>query len=157
MSVLDAPIPDTEILPDIDEVIKNRLKSIKEPESADNLNTIPSDADIKDRLANLKGMPIKEYNNFDLINKKETRTEEEQTRDLVKQFMEETNIQGAINIGADGKELEDPITSIERRLAALKGETASGESRPELKENEDRLDPEKIAKRVIWMKYGGSL
>lgn len=147
--MLDAPIPNAENLPDIDEKIKNRLNSIKQPENADNLNTGTSDADIKERLANLKGIPNKDYNNFDLLNKKETRSEEEQTRDLIKQFLEEGGIGEAITIGADGKELEDPIKSIERRLAALKGESASGENQTEPKQNDDYLNPDKLAKRVI--------
>lgn len=139
VSVLDAEFPEADQLPDVDEALKNRLKSLQqrddEDNADDNSNAISSDAELRGRLANLQGMPNKEYNNFDLINKVEKRTEEEQARDLMKQFMEEKTIDVAANkVDEDGNAV-DPIADIERRLAALTGAPVGGE-RPENRENE---------------------
>lgn len=150
-SVLDAPIPCTEDLPDVDDLIRNRLQAIKQKDDATE-NATPgasgsSDMDINKRLANLKGVEHKEYNNLDIINKVDKRTEEEQTRDLIKQFMEETDIDKETNM-ADID--DDPIKAIERRLAALKGTTAAtGNKIPENQqhETEDELS-KKIANKV---------
>lgn len=96
---------------------------------------MPTDANLRQRLANLQGVPNKEYNNFDLIKKVETRSEEEQTRDLLTQFMEERNIDEA---GHKPDAEVDPIKEIERRLAALKGIPEGAEDREALnRENED--------------------
>lgn len=149
VSVLDAPIPDIEELPDVDDLIKNRLQAIKQKDDAsENATAGSSDMDIKERLANLKGVQHKEYNNLDIINKVEKRTEEEQTRDLIKQFMDETDIDKETNVANDDE--EDPIKAIERRLAALKGSTAAtGDKAPESPQNEDEEElSKKIANKV---------
>lgn len=77
VSVLDVEFPEADQLPDVDVALTNRLKSLQQPDDdndGDNSNAICSDADLRERLANLQGMPNKEYNNFDLIHKVDKRT-----------------------------------------------------------------------------------
>lgn len=113
-SVLDAPIPSDEKLPDIDEEIRKRLEVVKQP--TNDLDKGFSDKDISERLANLKGIPHKEYDHRAMLNAVDKRTETEMTNDLVEQFMKEASLDDAAKTN-----YEDPIKSIERRLAALKG------------------------------------
>lgn len=151
VSVLDAAFPEADQLPDVDEALKKRLQSLQEPEAEVNLNTLPSDADLKERLANLQGVPNKEYNNFDIINKVDKRSEEEQTRDLIKQFLEENNIDEAANPADAGENYVDPIEDIERRLAALKGSPVAGDNKNEFKRTDE--DVEGIVDKVricVW-------
>lgn len=141
-SVLDAPIPNDEQLPDIDEEIKKRLEVVKQPEN--DLDQPFSDRTIAERLANLKGMPHKEYDHRAMLNAVETRTETQMANDLVEQFMKEVNLDGVAK-----DDFEDPIKSIERRLAALKGSptsTPSGEKSPM---DDEHHDEETLAKKIV--------
>lgn len=135
-SPMDAPIP-PEVQADLDEVIRNRLMSLKD----DRLNAktdSQSFADIAIRVSNLKGIAHKEHSNKDILLNLDTRTDEEKTRDLVKQFMEETSLD----------EQSDPIKDIERRLAALKASSSSDALKVDANKESDSDEETKVKKMV---------
>lgn len=139
-SPMDAPIP-PEAQGDLDEEIRNRLINLKD----DRLNSktpAESDSDIAIRISNLKGVPHKEHSNADILLNLDTRTDEEKTRDLVKQFMEESQLD----------EQADPIKDIERRLAALKGSSSSQDIKIDVNKDGDKdsdSDEEVKVKKMV--------
>lgn len=82
----------------------------------DGSNKLPSDLEISSRLADLKGLPQKNYNHSDLLISKDHRNDKEKIDDLLKQFVDETSIDNN-TVSATSNPLED----IEKRLAALRG------------------------------------
>lgn len=142
-SVLDAPIPNDEPLPDIDEEIKKRLEVVKQP--TNDLDQEFSDKSIAERLANLKGIPHKEYDHRAMLNVVDKRTETEMANDLVAQFMKEVSLDEAAK-----DDYEDPIKSIERRLAALKGSpTNDSPAKPNGIQTDSPEDEETLAKKIV--------
>lgn len=148
---LDVPASEQEALPDVDDEIKKRLQVIKQPLVPEEVQSV---SEIGKRLANLKGIPFKEHNNIDALNKVDKRTEQEKTNDMMKQFLEEneidSNAAGAAMNDFDSD--DDPIKSIERRLAALKGTPTTSEDNKSHSndENEDEeTATNRIVKRVI--------
>lgn len=106
------PFPTTSFTDDI----RSRLDALKQ-------NDLPetnkeSDEDIHKRLANLKGVDYKDYSSSKVVFANDTRTEQEKINDLLKQFVEEKNIDGE----AKPVESSGTIEDIERRLAALRGQ-----------------------------------
>lgn len=95
-------------------------------------------ADIAIRVSNLKGIAHKEHSNKDILLNVDTRTDEEKTRDLVKQFLEETSLD----------EQSDPIKDIERRLAALKGSSSSDDMKVDVNKESDSDEEVKVKKIV---------
>lgn len=146
MNVLDEPIPAEEHVPDVDDEIKKRLEVIKKP-SEDANDAGVSDRDIGERLANLKGMPYKENDNRAMINAIDKRSDQEKTNDLIDQFMNEVGIDESAANSID----EDPIKSIERRLAALKGDPISAPTdRKHSTDNNDEVeDDDTLAKKIM--------
>lgn len=142
ISVLDAPIPEAETLPDIDDEIKKRLKSVKQP--MNDLEGV-SDQSISERLANLKEIPHKDYDSRKLLNQIDKRTDHEKANDLVNQFMTETNIDNAV-------QEFDPLKNIEQRLAALKGFTGSSfnsEKKDSFDNSNELVDEDTLTKRIV--------
>lgn len=139
-SPIDAPIP-AEAQADLDEVIRSRLITLKE----DRLNSKTdksSFADIAIRVSNLKGIEHKEHANTDILFNLDQRTDEEKTRDLVKQFLEERSLD----------EQADPIKDIERRLAALKATSSSDDVKLDANKDSDSDEEVKVKKIVskVW-------
>lgn len=156
--VLDDPIPvdEVSILPvaiacakpvedvkNTDDMIRQRLLTLKE----DRLNSpaggaTTTDESIAIRIANLKGVDYKPSAGRDasLLLATDERTDEEKVRDLVGQFMAETNLDEAV----------DPVKDIERRLAALKATSVdgTGEKQQPLQEQDDDDDDAKVMKLV---------
>lgn len=148
---LDLNVSEQEALPDVDEEIKKRLHVIKQPLIPEEVH---SESDIGKRLANLKGLPYKEHNNIDALHKVDKRTEQEKSNDLIKQFWEENEIGNGPNAGAAASTSnnfdigDDPIKSIERRLAALKGTlTTSDENKSH--SNDENEDEETVTNRIV--------
>lgn len=145
-SVLDAPIPDEEQVPDVDEEIKKRLEVMKQP--INDLDQPFSDRSIAERLASLKDVPHKEYDNRAMLNAVDTRTEHQMANDLVDQFMKEVNLDDAVKNDCD-----DQIQSIERRLAALKGSPIAmgdADKKPIGDPNDESpQDEETLAKKIV--------
>lgn len=142
ISVLDAPIPEAEILPDIDDEIKKRLASVKQP-----MNDLEgfSNQSISERLANLKEIPHKEYDNRKLLNQIDKRTEHEKANDLINQFMAETNIDSAV-------QEFDPLKDIEQRLAALKeftGSSSTLKKKDSIDNSNELEDEDTLAKKIV--------
>lgn len=109
-SVMDEPLPNDINNDDVDKEIRERLKNIKE----NKVLNVSNDLDIAKRLAVVKGVEFKENTDYSFLRAVDKRTEQEQSNDLLKQYLEETSIDNSGNA-------EDPIKDIERRLAALKG------------------------------------
>lgn len=136
ISPIDAPIP-AEAQTDLDDVIRNRLITLKE----DRMNSKTDGSSFEDiaiRVSNLKGIEHKEHSNTDILFNLDTRTDEEKTRDLVKQFMEERSLD----------EQSDPIKDIERRLAALKGSSSSDQMKVDANRDSDSDEEVKVKKVV---------
>lgn len=136
MSPIDAPIP-PEAQVDLDEAIRSRLISLKD-DRLNSKNNSTSFADIAIRVSNLKGIVHKEHSNKEILLNLDTRTDEEKTRDLVKQFLEERSLD----------EQSDPIKDIERRLAALKGSSSTDAMKVDESKESDSDDEEKVKKIV---------
>lgn len=150
VSILDLDVPESEqnALPDVDEEIKKRLTAMKQPLVPEE---IQSDSDIGKRLANLKGVPFKEHNNIDAINKVDKRTEQERSNDLIKQLLDENDIDNSSNAATGTNDIDiddDPIKSIERRLAALKGPpTTNDENKSQ--SNDENEDDETVTNKIV--------
>ncbi|CAD0203957.1 unnamed protein product [Chrysodeixis includens] len=97
-----------------DETVRNRLQKIK-----GNMPT-SSDAEIQARLAKLRGIPIQISSSKPYLPPPDTRTEEEQTNDLMKQYLEQTSIDTRYN-----DEFNGVISDIEGRMQRLKGGTST--------------------------------
>lgn len=137
MSPIDAPIP-AEGQVDLDEEIRKRLITLKDERLNAKTNSA-SFADIAIRVSNLKGIVHKEHSNKDILLNLDTRTDEEKTRDLVKQFLEERSLD----------EQSDPIKDIERRLAALKGSSSTGDGVKVDENQESDSDEEEKVKKIV--------
>lgn len=104
-----------------------------------------SDKSIAERLANLKGIPHKEYDHRAMLNVVDKRTETEMANDLVAQFMKEVSLDEAAK-----DDYEDPIKSIERRLAALKGSPTNDSSgKTNGIQTDSPEDEETLAKKIV--------
>lgn len=151
MSILDLDVPEDEkeALPDVDDEIKKRLQGIKQPLVPEETQSV---SDVGKRLANLKGTPFRENNNIDALNKVDKRTEQEKSNDLMKQFLEENEIDNSSNAGAVGTNDfdadDDPIKSIERRLAALKGTPAASDENKS-HSNDENEDEETTTNKIV--------
>lgn len=125
-------------------MIRSRLITLKD-DRLKSKSTTPSFADIAIRVSNLKGIPHKEHSNKDILLNLDTRTDEEKTRDLVKQFMEERSLD----------EASDPIKDIERRLAALKGSSSLDDMKVDASKESDS-DEEVKVKKIVSKVYKSS-
>ncbi len=90
------------------------------------------------RVSNLKGIAHREHSNKDILLSTDTRTDEEKTRDLVRQFLEERALDDE----------SDPIKDIERRLAALKGTSSTDDMKMDEKAESDSDEEVKVKKMV---------
>lgn len=124
-----------------DEEIKNRLQNIKGE------TPTTSDAEIYARLAKLRGVPVEVVNAKPVLPPPDTRTEQEQADDLIKQYMEQTGIDTKYQNEFDGI-----INSIESRVQKLKGSEPAparvAQSKPEEKSDESE-DEETTVKKII--------
>lgn len=157
--LLDAPIPSDERVPDVDDEIKKRLEVLKQPET-NNLDESPLDDDaISKRLANLKDMPHKKYDDKSWLTAMDKRTEQERANDLMAQYMNEASIDNAVQDTAD-----DAIKDIERRLNALKGgpNTSTTTTSASNDDSNEHVDDDTLAKKIAtkvcqssWPVYSG--
>ncbi|XP_030381501.1 abscission/NoCut checkpoint regulator [Scaptodrosophila lebanonensis] len=98
----------------LDSAISTRLQNLKAVESTDD--------EIRARLSNLSGMPHqKNYDKKDLLLSTDKRTDQEKMKDLLEQFLGETQIDQRIE-----HERNDAISDIERRLRALRDAPIEG-------------------------------
>lgn len=99
--------------------IADKLTDLKSPD----VIGLTSDEAIAQRLAKLKGIEHKDYSNQNLLFGKETRSAEEQVRDLLKQFVSEQSIDAEAKLPDSelGQGNTVDIEDIERRLALLRG------------------------------------
>jgi abscission/NoCut checkpoint regulator len=132
------PTPDSG---DADAELRARLDALKD----EPVDSTSNDTDLAKRLAALKGVEHKEYDHKSFINAVDRRTDQEKTDDLVKQFLEEVDI--------DAKKV-DPISDIERRLALLRGDPvdevgAKDKRLAKQLDSEPEEDDETVAKKLM--------
>uniref|UniRef100_A0A6B2EJ23 Putative zinc finger protein n=1 Tax=Phlebotomus kandelakii TaxID=1109342 RepID=A0A6B2EJ23_9DIPT len=89
-----------------DDEMKQRLERLREDRQP---KSVPSEAEMRKRLAELKGEQHKEYSNAHLF-AVDKRSDQQKMDELMKQYAEEATIREAF----------DPAKDVERRLAALK-------------------------------------
>ncbi|XP_026745363.1 abscission/NoCut checkpoint regulator [Trichoplusia ni] len=123
-----------------DEEVRNRLQKIK-----DDMPT-SSDAEIQARLAKLKGIPIQISSSKPVLPPPDTRTEQEQANDLLKQYLEQTKIETKYN-----DEFNEVISDIESRMQKLKGSTgpSAQNSKEDPGQNVESEDEEETVKKIV--------
>lgn len=121
---------------------------MKQPTETNNLDESPLDDDvISKRLANLKDMPNKKYDDKSWMTAIDKRTEQERANDLMVQYMHEASIDNAIQDSAD-----DAIKDIERRLNVLKGGASSSSATIASASNDDsneHVDDDTLARKMV--------
>ncbi|XP_019932747.3 abscission/NoCut checkpoint regulator [Aedes albopictus] len=154
------PVPiSTEAPPDSDTDIRRRLDALKrkndehpsESEISPDTAAGTSLTDMEKRLAALKGIEYKDYAeaNKKFLLQKDDRSEEEQIRDLMKQFAEEQEIHDSM----DNYRLA-AVDDIEKRLAALKDVPADNadkhkeDDKPDSSGDEGEENDEEVAKKL---------
>ncbi|XP_061401316.1 abscission/NoCut checkpoint regulator-like [Musca vetustissima] len=110
----------SDITENLDSAILQRLKNLKTNGNGNN-QQLPSDDEIRSRLANLNGIPYKDYSKKDLLLSVDQRSDQEKMNDLLKQFMGEAQLDRRIDA-----ERNDAISDIERRLRALRDTPVDG-------------------------------
>lgn len=78
----------------------------------------------------------------------DTRTEQEQANDLIKQYMEQTKIDTKYTDEFDGR-----ISDIEARMNKLKGSNPGSQGTPTIIKNDDSDDEEAIVNKIVEKVY----
>ncbi|KAH8245053.1 hypothetical protein KR032_004378, partial [Drosophila birchii] len=92
----------------LDSAISKRIQNLKRVDATDD--------EIRARLANLSGMPHeRNYDRKDLLLSTDQRNDQEKIRDLLEQFMGESQLDQRV-----GEQRDEAISDIERRLRALR-------------------------------------
>ncbi|XP_017030816.2 abscission/NoCut checkpoint regulator [Drosophila kikkawai] len=92
----------------LDSEISKRIQNLKRVDATDD--------EIRARLANLSGMPHqRQYDKKDLLLSTDQRNDQEKIRDLLEQFMGESELDQRV-----GEQRDEAISDIERRLRALR-------------------------------------
>ncbi|CAK1550496.1 unnamed protein product [Leptosia nina] len=142
----------------LDMEIKNRLQKLKEPQSSTHysdrdiearlkkLKDVPSisEADLEQRLANIKGVSVESMKSKPITINPDLRTEEEQTNDLLRQYMAQSNMDQNYE-----DEFNNKISDIESRLQKLKGSTTTGVTVQETSPHQDEESEESIINKII--------
>lgn len=132
-----------EITENLDLEIQRRLKGLKvngeKPLNEDELRL---------RLCNLQGIKPKEYSKKDILLSTDERTEQEKINDLLKQFVEEKDIDLTVQ-----RSNNDSLSDIERRLAALRDADISDSSKKTTIDtntpSDNEEDDETLLKNII--------
>lgn len=125
------------------------MEILKQPDQND-LDENLSDHSISKRLANLKEMPHKEYDDKAWLNAIDKRTEQEKANDLMKRYMTEASIDESVENTA-----EDALKDIERRLNALKG--GSDNTKPQTSNQHDDNTNEHEDENTLAKKIAGKV
>ncbi|XP_052562064.1 abscission/NoCut checkpoint regulator [Culex pipiens pallens] len=151
------PVSNSTSQPDADDLIRERLAALKDPpaeegtaSSSPATNPESSLTDIEKRLAALKGVEYKDYSeaNKKFLLQKDNRTQEEQIRDLMKQFAEEQEIHETVS-----EYRLAAVDDIEKRLAALKGEPGDKPKKPNGIPSDDEEETEEEAARKLAVRF----
>ncbi|XP_016972089.1 uncharacterized protein LOC108039559 isoform X2 [Drosophila rhopaloa] len=126
----------------LDSALTKRMQDYKRVDATDD--------EIRTRLANLTGMPHKtNYDKKDLLLSTDQRNDEEKMRDLLEQFVEETQLDQNVD-----KQRDESISEIERRLRALRDTPVDSDAGPStshrtttITDNEE--DDETILKNIM--------
>lgn len=98
----------------LDSAISKRIQNLKRVDATDD--------EIRARLANLSGMPHeRNYDKKDLLLSTDQRNDQEKIRDLLEQFMGESQLDQRV-----GEQRDEAISDIERRLRALRDAPIDG-------------------------------
>uniref|UniRef100_A0A1L8DWA1 Putative membrane trafficking and cell signaling protein hrs n=1 Tax=Nyssomyia neivai TaxID=330878 RepID=A0A1L8DWA1_9DIPT len=126
---------------DKDDEIRNRLEKLREDRQP---KDIPTEDEMRRRLANLRGQEYKEYSNAHVF-AADTRSDQQKLDDLMKQFAEESAI----------REAHDPAKDVEKRLAALKENPLVPSAKPTnpVASPEEESEDEETAAKKITQRY----
>ncbi|XP_053613773.1 abscission/NoCut checkpoint regulator isoform X2 [Plodia interpunctella] len=123
-----------------EEEIAIRLKNIK--------GEVPStsDAELQQRLANLRGVPVNTLQSKNICPiVPETRTEQEQANDLLKQYMAQAQIDGQYK-----DEFDALVSDMEMRVQKLKDSSLATKTKNDpAKEASDSEDEDEIIKKIV--------
>ncbi|KAJ0173582.1 hypothetical protein K1T71_010731 [Dendrolimus kikuchii] len=121
-----------------EEQIAQRLQKIK--------SAVPStsDAELRSRLAILKGVPDVVAQARPVLPAPDLRTEQEQADDLLKQYMEQTNIDKKYK-----NEFDQLVNDMESRMEKLKGVNPSNVQNTKIQENDESEDEEERIKKIL--------
>lgn len=121
--------------------IRNRLDQLKDKNATEqNID------DIQQRLANLKGIDYKPQSGTKVLFSPDTRSEQEKIEDLLKQFVEEKDINDQHEVPS--QEQPGSIDDIEKRLAALRGIDVS-KLKSQIDNKSDETEQEEINRTML--------
>ncbi|XP_017065207.1 abscission/NoCut checkpoint regulator [Drosophila eugracilis] len=123
----------------LDSELTKRMQNYKRVDATDD--------EIRARLANLTGIPNnKSYDKKVLLLSTDQRNDEEKMRDLLEQFVEETQLDQQVNMQRD-----DSISDIERRLRALRDTPVDSDTGPSKSQmdNEEEVDDEILLQNIM--------
>lgn len=126
--------------------IRKRLDQLKDQKPADGSDQNLDD-DIQQRLANLKGVDFKPQSATKVLFSPDARSEQEKIEDLLKQFVEEKEINDQ-HEPAPSQEQPGSIDDIERRLAALRGIDLS-KIKEGIEDKSDETEQEEINRTML--------
>ncbi|CAG9565532.1 unnamed protein product [Danaus chrysippus] len=161
ISALDEATSSGEPKNNIEQEIHERLQKLKDnrdvPKASSNTEIIErlqklkgdipttTDSELQAKLANIKGVPLSAVQSKPVLPVQDTRTEQEQADDLLKQYMEETKIYENYK-----DEFDHLVSDIESRLQNLKGSVCTI-SMPDQssKSIDDSEDEEDTVKKIL--------
>lgn len=126
--------------------IRKRLDQLKDQKPADESDQNLND-DIQQRLANLKGVDYKPQSANKVLFSPDARSEQEKIEDLLKQFVEEKDINDQ-HEPATSHEQPGSVDDIERRLAALRGIDLS-QVKSGIEDKSDETEQEEINRTML--------
>ncbi|KAI9589320.1 abscission/NoCut checkpoint regulator [Glossina fuscipes] len=138
----------SDINENLDSQITKRLKNLKSTEQ------VITDDELRTRLANLNGLPQKDYSKKDLLLNTDQRTDQEKMNDLLKEFMSEVELNERLET-----ERGEAVSDIEKRLRALRDTpvddrpSKNSATSPESNTPSDNEQDEEAMLKIIIEKY----
>ncbi|KAH8289537.1 hypothetical protein KR054_007113, partial [Drosophila jambulina] len=125
----------------LDSAISKRIENLKRVDATDD--------EIRARLANLSGMPHdrRNYDKKDLLLATDQRNDQEKIRDLLEQFMGESQLDQRVD-----QQRDDAISDIERRLRALRDAPIDAGGLPSIStpsDNEEDENDETVLQNTV--------
>ncbi|CAH2231696.1 abscission/NoCut checkpoint regulator isoform X2 [Pararge aegeria] len=146
----------------VEDEISDRLKKLKEDKQdkvvktcnddiADRLQKLKgekpstSDAELIERLANIKGVPSSALQSKQVVSSiNANKTEQEQVEDLMRQYMDQGNIDKKYEVEFDGL-----VNNLEARLQKLKGSQSSEHNEVSSKASHATEDEEETIQKIL--------
>lgn len=128
--------------------IRTRLDQLKDEKSTNDSNK--NFDDLQQRLANLKDVDYKPQSGNKVLFSPDTRSEQEKIEDLLKQFVEEKEINDQHDNAAPSLDQPGSIDDIEKRLAALRGiDVSQMKAQNQIEDRSDETEQEEINRTMM--------